>query len=289
MRPQGLEEHAQPAVDQRDRPGVGPSQPEQLGLAEHVADRAGRDVDQGRDLLEVDLVVVVLGHLLDEVPLLAGLELVGLDGDVLVAIGLGRVPGPVRAEEVEPEHERVLLAPLPFQPVDGGLDGARDPGVLLVDVAMEHGPIAQELLPAGLSRARGRDRPRAGAAARARPRAGPSARRGSLGGHERVIALAANPDDLVEPAAEAHAGLAEQGDVGDQGRPHPLVPEHVGQDQLVGPERGPALIGVGEAVPAGPPAPTGRQGGQVLGEVVVEDDPLGRQAVQVGVSIQALP
>ena len=33
------------------------------------------------------------------------------------------------------------------------------------------------------------------------------------GRHERVITLARDPDDLVEPASEAHAGLTEQRDV----------------------------------------------------------------------------
>ena len=105
--------------------------------------------------------------------------------------------------------------------------------------------------------------------------------RGSPGGTSGSYPWPADPDDLVEPPAEPLAGVAEQGDVGDQGGAHPLVPEQVGQDRLVGPERGPAQIGVGEPVPAGPPAPAGRERGQVLGEVVVEDHPLRRQPVEV--------
>ena len=89
MPPEGVEELAEPAVDQRDGPGVGPPEPEQLGLVEHVADGAGGDVDQDGDLLEVDLVLLLV---LDEVPLLAGLELVGLGGGVLVAVGLRAGP-----------------------------------------------------------------------------------------------------------------------------------------------------------------------------------------------------
>ena len=76
-------------------------------------------------------------------------------------------------------------------------------------------------------------------------------------------------------------GLAQQGDIRDQGGAHPLVPEQVGQDPFVGAQRRPALLRVGKPVPAGPPASPGGKRGQVLGEVVVEDDPLGGQPVEV--------
>ena len=238
MRLQGLEEHAEPAVDQRDGAGVGPPEPEQLGLVDHVADRAGGYVDQDGDLLEVDLRVV---HVLDEVPFVAGLELVGLGGGVLVAVGLGRVPGAVRAEQVEPEQERVASVAPAFEPVDRRPDRPCDPGVLL-DLGPGARPGSGGTAPSGLSRARDRDRRRAGAAGPARPAsrtfAGAAGRRAGRAGRSPGPRIQMH---LVEPAAESPAGLAEQRDVGDQGRVNPLVPEQVGQDQLVVPERGPAL------------------------------------------------
>ena len=50
---------------------------------------------------------------------LASFELVRLGRNVLVAIGLGRIPRPVGAEEVEPEEKRGRFTPSTFQPVDG--------------------------------------------------------------------------------------------------------------------------------------------------------------------------
>ncbi len=99
---------------------------------------------------------------------------------------------------------------------------------------------------------------------------------------ERVIALTPDPDHLVEPASVALSDFAEQRHVGDECGAHPLVPEQVGQDALVRPQRRPALFGIGEPITARPPAPPGRQGRQILGEMVVEYDRLGGQSIQAG-------
>ncbi len=273
----GLEQLAQPAIHQGHRARIGPPQAEQLGLVEHVSHRAGRYVDQHRNVLDVDL--LVLERVLDQVSLLAGLEFVGLDRGVLVAIGLGRVPRTVGAEQVEPEQERIGLAAPAIQPVDGRSHGPRHAGVLLV-VGAEHRAVPQELLPPRLPEVTGRivvgREPEAGLVGQVDvPDPGIGRR------HERIVALPAHPDDVVEPPSVAQSGLAEKRDVRDEGGPDPLVPEQVGQDRLIGPQRRPPLLRVGEPVSPGPPAPPGWQGGQVLGEMVIEDDPLRRQAVKV--------
>ena len=43
-------------------------------------------------------------------------------------------------------------------------------------------------------------------------------------GDQRIVSLAADPDHLIEPAAIAQAGLAQQWDVGDERGAHALVP-----------------------------------------------------------------
>ena len=206
--PHGVEEDAQPAVDQTDGPGVSPPESEQFGLAENVADGTARDIDQRRDILDVELLVRILGILLDEVPFFAGLELVRLDRHVLVAIRLGRVPRSMRAEEIEPEHERISFTTSTFEPVDRGLDRTGNARVLLIHVAAEDGPIAQELLPTGfpelIVRVVFRWQPEAGLI---REPDFPGA--GIIRRDQRVVPLSPDPDHLVEPASEAHAGLAE--------------------------------------------------------------------------------
>ena len=59
----GLEQLAQAVVGQSHASRVGPPQAEQLGLAEHVPHRPRRDVDQGGDVIDLDLVGIVLGLL----------------------------------------------------------------------------------------------------------------------------------------------------------------------------------------------------------------------------------
>ncbi len=71
---QGVEQLAEPAIDQGDRPGISTAQPEQLGFVEHVPHRAGGHVDQGTHLFQVELFFPLF---LDEVPFLPSLELIG--------------------------------------------------------------------------------------------------------------------------------------------------------------------------------------------------------------------
>src|SRR5262249_978549 len=99
--------------------------------------------------------------------------------------------------------------------------------------------------------------------------------------NERIVALASDPEDLIEALAVALADVAGQREVGDRGGAAPLIPEPVGQDALFGMEGRPAARGVGEPVGAAPPAPARRESREVLGVVVVEHDALGREAVEV--------
>ena len=221
----------------------------------------------------------IVGGLFDELTFLAGLEFVGLDRDVLLAERLGRVPRSVRAEEVEPEHERLGPGPSALEPFDGRLAPCASSRCSLRPSAGAP-PGCAGTAPSAPSSDRDRDRPPGEAKARLllQPHVlGPWVARHD----ERVISLAAHPDHLVEPAPVAQPRLAQQGNVGDQGGMNALVPEKVGQDPLLGPKRRPALLGVGEPVPAGPPASAGRQRRQVFREMMVEDDSLGGQPVEV--------
>ena len=103
--------------------------------------------------------------------------------------------------------------------------------------------------------------------------------------HQRIVTLAANPDHLVETSAVTQTGLTEEGDVRDQGRADALVPEDVGQDRLIRPERRPALLGSGTRI-ARSTSSAGSAAWSGSREMVVEDHALGGQAVQVGVSIR---
>ena len=148
-------------------------------------------------------------------------------------------------------------------------------------VGAQDGTIAQQLLPAGFPESAIGIVLRRKAQSRLilqpyMPRAG------ITGGHERVVALAADPDDVVEPAAIAQARLSKERDVGDERRVHALVPEDVGQDQLVGPKGRPSLLDVGKSESTGPPASPGGKRRQVLGKVMVEHDAFGGQPVEVG-------
>ena len=277
--PQGLEQLAQPAVHQGHGAGIRASQTEQLSLAQNVTHGAGGNVDQHRNILDVDLLVDI-GRFLDQVALLTSLELVRIDGGVLVAIGLGRVPRSVRAEQVEPEQERVGPAGSTLEPVDGRPHRPGNSRVLL-EVCTQHGPVPEELLPALLPE------PLVRVVVGRKPQTrlvtqlnlpGP----GVVGGNQRVISLSAHPEHVVEPAAVAQTGLAQQGNIRDQCGAHALVPEQVGQDQLVAAQRRPTLLRVGKAVPPRPPASPRGQRGQVFGKVMIEDGPLRRQAVEVG-------
>src|SRR5262249_30059759 len=99
-----VEQFAQPAVNQRYRSRISPAEAEELSLADHLAHGPGRHVNERSDFFDLDLRLV----LLDQVSLLAGFELVRLDRDILVAVWQGRVPRPVRAEDIEPEQEWVF-------------------------------------------------------------------------------------------------------------------------------------------------------------------------------------
>ena len=177
-------------------------------------------------------------------------------------------------------EERPGLTPLPLQPLDRRLHRPRDPRILL-DVRLQPRPVAEHLLPP-------RD-PQIpfGIILRRQPQprlvVDPDAPGARVGRRDvGVISRPPDPDDLVEPPPEPVPGLAEQGVVRDQGRADAPAPEQVGEDRLVGAERRPALLRVGEPIAARPPAPPGGQGRQVLGEVKVEDDPLGREPVERG-------
>ena len=78
----------------------------------------------------------------------AGLEFIGLHRGVTVAIGRGRGPGTVRAEQIQPKHERLRLAALPFKPVHSGPHGSGRRRVVFL-VGPERRTVAKELLPAG--------------------------------------------------------------------------------------------------------------------------------------------
>ena len=55
------EELANAVVNVTHGPGVGAPEQEHLGLADHFTDRAGRHVDQGRNILDVNFVAGLLG------------------------------------------------------------------------------------------------------------------------------------------------------------------------------------------------------------------------------------
>ena len=101
------------------------------------------------------------------------------------------------------------------------------------------------------------------------------------GNDQRVISLPANPDHIIKPAPISHASLAQEGNIGDEGRANSLIPQKVRQDSLVRPQRRPPLKLVSKAIPPGPPASPGRKRRQILRKMMVKNDPLRSQPIEV--------
>ncbi len=219
MRPNrrmAVEELAEPAIDQSHGSGVGAPQPEQLRFAQDVAHRPGRDVDQRRHFFERRSPRRRLHQVVrSQSPSSPSSNSSGSTRHVLVAIRLGASHGPCGlkrssqsrngpAECRRRSSQSIAVRTVRATPVFSSRSVASTVRL-------------RRIAPIDSSITRDRDRlPRVGAG-RARPRAARD-ERADRRRNERVVSLAANPDHLVEPAAISQADLAQQGDVGDQGR-----------------------------------------------------------------------
>src|SRR5262249_8322021 len=134
------------------------------------------------------------------------LELVGLDRDVLLAVRLGRVPGSVRTEEINPEQERRRPRPTPLEPLDRLFDSAHRASILVAGGA-ERRAIAQKLFPARLPAIAVRIV--LWGQAKAWLLVEPNlARPGIARRNQRVIPLTPHPENIVKTAPIADAGFA---------------------------------------------------------------------------------
>src|SRR5262249_39463606 len=153
----------------------------------------------------VEIIAAGVARLFDQLSLLAGLEFVWLNGDVLLAERLRRVPRSVWAEEVQPEHERLGNRPSPLEPVNRLLDGAHRASAF-VSGSVQHGTISQELFPARLPELAIWIIVRREAKAWLLVEPNVS-RPGIARSDQRVIPLAPHPDHVIKPAPIADPGL----------------------------------------------------------------------------------